>query len=204
MKLPAWMTGRTKADWMCTFSGVQYYPASPRAEDVRIVDIAHALSMLCRYTGHCSKFYSVAEHSVHVSHVVPPDLALLGLMHDATEAYVNDLSRPLKRSLPDYRKIEALNWYAIAEKFNLARHLPREVHDADIAVLLTEQAALMPRLPAEQGVSGEAARVHILAVSPPIAEKMFLQRYYELQHIREHALIFPDHPVMPRVPAVFT
>jgi hypothetical protein len=175
------MIGRGPADWMCTFSGVQYYPAAPRMKDVRIVDIAHALSMLCRYTGHCRQFYSVAEHSVHVSHTVPAPLALLGLMHDATEAYVNDLSSPLKRSLPDYKMIEAFNWVAIARRFGLPEQLPRDIHLADMAVLRAEQAALMPPLPADDGLSHiEPAPVTILALAPAAAEALFLERFYEL------------------------
>lgn len=73
---------------MQTFSGALYWPMDPRPEDVNILDIAHSLSMQCRYTGHVSKFYSVAEHSVHVSNIVPKELAMCGLLHDATEAYL--------------------------------------------------------------------------------------------------------------------
>ncbi len=173
-------TGRTRADCIQTFSGVRYYPATPSSEDVRIVDIAHHLSMLCRYTGACKKFYSVAEHSVLVSYCVPPELALVGLMHDAAEAYTNDISRPLKRSLPDYRRIEHLNWLAIAEKFDLPERMPYEVHEADIAVLLTEQSVLMLPRQWSQGVDGEAADVEIRGLSPEQAEREFIQRYYEL------------------------
>lgn len=173
-------------DWMQTFSGVVYYPTSPKVENVRIVDIAHHLSMLCRYTGACRRYYSVAEHSVHVSYCVPEDMALLGLLHDATEAYVNDLSRPLKHSpwLWGYRAIERRNWLVIAEKFGLPRDLPREIHEADLAVLFAEQKELMLPLPQYQGWIGEPADVDIIGYAPANAERLFMERFYELTRAR--------------------
>jgi len=168
-------------DWMCTYSGVKYYPAAPDPRDVRIVDIAHHLARLCRYTGAIkTEHYSVAEHSVHVSYCVPPEMAFLGLMHDAPEAYINDINRPLKRSLPDYANIEKLNWVAVATKFNLPLELPPEIHAADVRVYLTERDALMPPMPGDTGYNGERAPVKILALAPNAAEYLFMQRYYEL------------------------
>jgi hypothetical protein len=174
-------------DWMCTYSGVKYYPAAPDAADVRIVDIAHHLARICRYTGAIkTEHYSVAEHSVHVSHCVPPHMAFMGLMHDAPEAYVSDINRPLKRSLPDYARIEALNWAVIAEKFGLPIELPREIHAADISVYLTERDALMPPMPGDTGYDqGERAPVKILSLAPNAAEYLFLQRYYDLTRFKD-------------------
>lgn len=169
-------------DWVQTFSGVVYYPTKPEVAKIRIIDIAHALANLCRYTGHCRIFYSVAEHSVHVSYCVPPEMALAGLLHDATEAYVNDLNRPLKHSwlLWGYRVVERRNWLAIAEKFGLPATLPPEIHEADLAVLFAEQAELMLPLPQYQGWQGEAADVAIIGHAPEQAEKLFMDRFYEL------------------------
>ena len=56
-----------RGDWMQTHSGLRFYPLDPRPEDIRIEDIAHALPMICRFNGHCSRFYSVAEHSLNVA-----------------------------------------------------------------------------------------------------------------------------------------
>lgn len=197
-----------RGDWMITFSGVQYYPTVPRAADVRIVDIAHHLSMLCRFTGAVRKFYSVAEHSVHVSYCVPHEHALTGLLHDATESYVNDLSRPLKRSLPDYRAIEHLNWVAICEKFALPVAMPQCIHDADNAVLNAERDALMPPMSTAQLAEWPqcewVAPVTIMALPPNGAEALFLQRYTELTRGRGAvALSFPNRPIVPRKDAVF-
>ena len=83
-------------NWMQTFSGRQFWPMDPKPEDVCILDIANSLGKICRYNGHCKKFYSVAEHSYYVSKYVEPQNALWGLLHDASEAYMCDLIRPLK------------------------------------------------------------------------------------------------------------
>ncbi len=81
---------------MQTFSRTMFYPLDPHPEDVHIVDIAHALANICRFGGHAKRFYSVAQHSVLVSRIVEPEDALHGLMHDAAEAYVGDVVRPIK------------------------------------------------------------------------------------------------------------
>jgi uncharacterized protein len=88
-----------RGDWIQTYTGRRVYPLDPSPEDIDIADIAHALSNVCRFTGHVREFYSVAQHSVIVSECVPAPFALLGLMHDAPEAYIGDISRPLKKSL---------------------------------------------------------------------------------------------------------
>lgn len=173
---------RNAQGWMLTFSGAIYYPSSPRVEDIRIVGIAHHLSMLCRYTGACRKFYSVAEHSVLVSQVVPPEHAFAALMHDATEAYVNDIARPLKRHwlMWGYRRLEHRTWCMIARKFGLPEQLPHSVHQADRAVLCAEQAALVCPLPQSQGFRIEPADVLVQGLPPAAAEKLFLDRFFEL------------------------
>jgi hypothetical protein len=173
------VTTERVGDWIATASGRRYWPMDPRAEDVWLPDIAAALSKLCRFGGHTSRFYSVAEHSVLVSYVVPPHLALQGLMHDATEAYVVDVPRPLKRMLPDYQQAERLNWAAIAQHFGLPAELDPAVHEADNAVLFAEKAALMPNSP-PWGWSVPAADVKVQGAGPGWAERVFLSRFAEL------------------------
>lgn len=82
--------------WIQTFTGKKVFPLAMTAEMVCVDDIAHALSMKCRFTGHCREFYSIAEHSVRVSLLVRPELRLAALLHDAAEAYLPDLARPIK------------------------------------------------------------------------------------------------------------
>lgn len=85
-----------RGSWMQTYTGRRLFPMDPSPADVDIIDIAHALSMQCRYNGHVRRFMSVAEHCVLISENVPAQDALWGLLHDATEAYVGDMIRPLR------------------------------------------------------------------------------------------------------------
>ncbi|HEY8593285.1 MAG TPA: hypothetical protein VIL42_10550 [Sphingomicrobium sp.] len=171
--------GRT-GNWMQMYSGGQFWPLDPRAEEVRIEDIAHALSNICRYGGHCERFYSVAEHSVLVSYAVPPEHALIALLHDATEAYVGDVVRPLKRLLSGYAAIERRVWEAIASRFGMAVELPDCVKVADNAVLLAEQQQIMKPAPADWCIEGEPADCEIDCLAPSDAEAAFLFRFWQL------------------------
>ena len=96
-------------DWMITASGGQYWPLDPRPAEVSIIDIGAALSKLCRFGGHTMRFYSVAEHSVLVSRVVPPWLQRQALLHDASEARTGDLPLPARdpRLAPGLRQVES-------------------------------------------------------------------------------------------------
>lgn len=98
--------GKRVGNWMLTYSGKKFYPLDPHADEICIEDIAHALSMICRYNGHSRKFYSVAEHCTIMSLDGFPGDPRWRLMHDATEAYICDVIRPLKSSLMGYDHIE--------------------------------------------------------------------------------------------------
>jgi hypothetical protein len=141
-----WPMPIRKGDWICTNSGVHYYPLDPRAHEVRITDIAYALSKLCRYGGHCSDFYSVAEHSVLASYLVPARLALSALLHDAAEAYLVDLPRPIKRHIVLYQQIEHMNEIMVARHFRLRADFAScgAVRAADEMMLTCEMMKLMP------------------------------------------------------------
>lgn len=133
-----------KGGWMLTYTGRQFYPLSPRAEDIDIADVAHALSLQCRYNGHVSRFYSVAEHCVLISRAVPEEHALWGLLHDAAEAYVGDMVRPLKRDMPEFSAVEDHILAIMAVKWGLPTlEIPTAVHQADARILLNERAELL-------------------------------------------------------------
>jgi hypothetical protein len=169
--------------WMQTVSGRAYWPLDPRPEEVSITDIAHSLGNMCRYAGHCEEFYSVAEHSILVSKILPPHLALQGLLHDATEAYLVDVPRPVKHTpaFDEYRRIEDMNWrVAIAPAFNLPLELDPLVHEADNAVLLAEKDAIMTEAPFPWDVPGTAADVIIHCHAPHVARELFIERFIEL------------------------
>lgn len=170
-----------RGPWMQTYSGGQFFPLQPRPEDVHPVDIAHALSMLCRYNGHVREFMSVAEHCVLLSHAVPADNALWALLHDATEAYVGDMVRPLKRQMHDYRAVEDGVMVAIAARFGIDPVMPEEVHLADARILLDERAVLMTPPPADWGLGHlEPLGVEIQAWSPTQANRHYTNRLNEL------------------------
>lgn len=133
--------------WMQTFTGRAFYPLDPRVEDVDPADIAHALSMICRYGGHAQRFLSVAEHCVLMSQAVLPESALWALLHDATEAYMGDMIRPLKRQMPDYVAAENRLMEVIAERFGLVGLCPSEVKAADNRILRNERAAVLGPAP---------------------------------------------------------
>lgn len=168
--------------WLQTFTGRAFHTNPPEPDAVHIVDIAHALSNLCRFGGHVRRFYSVAEHSVHVSYLVPPEHALIGLLHDATEAYVVDLPRPIKEQLPTYQDIERRVWHVIAERFGLDPDMPACVKAADNAMLLAERDQLMGPVPIPwtwaAGIT-PAQRI-TLCQEPTMARNAFLFRFYEI------------------------
>lgn len=173
-----------KGNWMQVYSGKQFWPFDPRPGDFDILDIATALSRLCRFGGHTKEFYSVAEHCVYVSHCVAeenPEYALWGLMHDASEAYVQDLIRPIKYAMPEYQAIEDRVQEALAKQFELEWPMPKEVHRADVSVLLAESRDIMLPPPApwsERGVPPFSMRIE--GLSPEEAKNAFLGRYYDL------------------------
>lgn len=154
----------------------------PELSTVDINDIATGLSQLCRFNGQCSPFYSVAQHSLLVSLMVPAEHALVALLHDAAEAYVGDVTAPLKQLLPEYKTIEARVHNAIFKHFGLNPELPPCVKQADLKMLATEQRDLMPPHADEwaliAGVTPSA--IKISPMSAEAARGMFLNRFRKL------------------------
>jgi len=162
-----------RGDWMQTYTGRVFYPLFPSAEAVCIEDIAHALSLLCRFGGHCQRFYSVAEHSVHVAHAARDHLKRSALLHDASEAYAVDIPRPLKISLPDYQVVEDLITAAIAERFGVSFDSP-EIKALDRAILVDEARQNMAPPPQQWDGPTEGLGITLRFWSPEEAEHEFL------------------------------
>lgn len=162
-------------------SGAYFDFEAPEACEITIEDIAHGLAMTCRFAGQCSRHYSVAQHSVHLSHIVPPEHAYQGLMHDASEAVVGDMAKPLKTMLPEYSVIEKRAEAAIFKRFNVATPLPPTIKEADIQMLVTEQRQLMKNRDDWEYTRGRRPLDFVIpAWSPEEAKAQFLARYAEL------------------------
>ena len=166
-------------DWLQTFTGRCFWPLHPRAAEIDIEDIAHSLAMRCRYGGHSTRFYSVAEHSVLVSRHVPPEYALWGLLHDAAEAYSADVPRPLKRCLPDWQPMEARIMVAVCERFGLPLDEPEVVSQIDYAMTSDERAVIMASCQRDWGWLPEPVGASIQCLYPDEAKALFLARFAE-------------------------
>ena len=144
------------AHWIQTYTGLAFDLVEPSPGSVDVEDIAHALSLLCRYTGHCAWFYSVAQHSILVSEIVAataPELALAALLHDAEEAYVGDWSSPLKAVIRDSASYaltpERAAQAAVEQRFGLTLSLADRgtIKAADLIALVTEKRDLFGPAP---------------------------------------------------------
>ncbi len=167
-------------------SGSEFDILDPHNGNFNIEDIAHGLSLLCRYVGQCREFYSIAEHSVYVSEVCE-DHALAALLHDAAEAFIGDVSGPLKALLPEYKRIEKRIETAIFAQFAIPYPLPKAVKAADLSVLAAEQHQIMPpgtsSWMANSGV--KPAEIKIRCLSPCEAKTAFLKRFEDLRTQRQ-------------------
>jgi hypothetical protein len=176
-------------DWIMTFTGKHFYPYSPIVEDIDIQDIAHALSQICRFGGHCSRFYSVAEHSILVSIRCPQELKLVGLLHDAAEAYLGDVPTPLKQEW--FQKTEHNLMMAIYKRFDLRRFRADQssidlIKKIDSHLLLIEASALDMRpeewvvLPDTDWKDIKDCAILVQGIEPNRVEQLFLAHFQML------------------------
>lgn len=177
--------------WIRTASGESFDPYNPRTRDVNIRDIAHALSNICRFAGHTRRFYSVAQHCVSVS--LRCSDPRYGLLHDASEAYLDDIRAPLKRSdaFVQYRLLERSVQRVVYERFGLdIAAEPHDLHAADEHECASEMQELMPCL----DIAHDPQQHEITPLSPAEAERLFLERFtvlfptYELSRADELVL----------------
>lgn len=172
----------SQGQWIQTYTGRQFWPMDPRSDEIFIEDIAHALSMQCRYAGHCLKFYSVAEHSVLVAQWVfektgDDGLALWALLHDAAEAYLVDVPRPVKPYLRGYDVAEARVMKAVCARFGLHVEMPEIVHEADDRILCDERAQNMMKSPHEWNIPDDPLGIKLQCWHPQRAEVEFISAF---------------------------
>lgn len=169
--------------WLCTYMGRKVFFLDPLPGEICIEDIAHHLALTNRFCGATREPYSVAQHSVEVS--LQCGDHRWGLMHDAAEAYLGDVHKPLKNVLTDYAGIESAILAAVAEKFGLGWPMPEEVHEVDTRMLVTEARDLLAEVPIGWGrgfgLEGvEPYSWRVMPVGWREAEKMFLERFDNL------------------------
>ena len=171
------------------YSGLPFWYDKLDENTYDINDIAHALSMQCRYNGHCNYFYSVAEHCIlmfdyaqYTLNITDNNILRTILMHDASEAYLSDIPRPLKQLLPDYIKVEKELENVLAKEFKLIYPFPEIVKELDNSMLKVERNHVkvwtdniwssdhLPLLP-----------IKLKGWTPKKSEKEYLQRYYMVE-----------------------
>ncbi len=185
--------------WIQTYTGIQFQLLEPTPDMVDVRDIAHALSNQGRYTGHTSRYFSVAEHCLLVSDILrhclkaSPYVQMCGLLHDASETYLSDLASPWKQATPlgpIYCKYEEKIQHAVSRKFSLQPGFDKrsDVKYGDRVSLLLEAVHLMgnPAWCHEGTEMGEAYYPlptqlwSNTRLRPEVVEKRFLARYSKL------------------------
>jgi len=182
--------------WIQLQSGAAFWPLSPRKTDVRIEDIARSLAYTCRFRGHTRDYYSVAQHSVLASYRVGRPAMLHALLHDAAEAYLCDMPRPIKDCILlvppekrgngaiEFRDVERSILRAVYAHIGLdwpASGVQAEVGWSDDVMLATEARDLLPPPAAHWALRAPPDPERIAPLGPESAREMFLQRYHELQ-----------------------
>jgi hypothetical protein len=171
-----------------TFTGRMVDPLNLTPDQVVIEDIAHALAMQCRFNGHCLKFYSVAEHCLHVSRLCPPEHRLWGLLHDASEAYLTDVPSPVKSVMEEFKRHEQAVHTVIAQRFQLPWPMPEAVTQADRWLLAAERHSLMrPSAEPWPGLlTSYPDTIRIAACNPGRARRLFLREFFTLWKGHRH------------------
>lgn len=168
--------------FVTTYSGVRFFVEECNIADVPIEDIAHALAMNCRFNGHLDQFYSVAQHSVIVSMLVPSEHRMTALLHDVSEAFVPDMPRPFKKFITGFEEYEDKIQRAVAKCYGTVYPLPETVKYVDKNIV-RDEAEAMYRLPPTwiEFYDSVANREWFMKMSPQDAKHYFLDRFYYLQ-----------------------
>lgn len=172
-------------------SGGRFFPLDPDSESILIEDIAHSLARNCRYNGHVPGFYSVAEHSTLMSYAITNytdekgvELPLWALLHDATEAYLPDMPRPVKSLVSGFEEAEQRLRETVAEAFDLEMPIPDKVEWMDDAILADEARQLMKSGGEDWYLPEEGVGIEVHGWDHMFAEAQFLRRFADLNQQR--------------------
>ena len=180
------------ADYITTYGGTHFMPLEPAAEDIHITDIAHALSLLCRGNGHVKHFFSVGQHCVNcaqeaIARGYSRRVCLACLLHDASEAYLSDVPRPFKKTLPSYQALEEHFLSIIYKKYlgsELTKEERRQVRAIDDDMLYFDLAELLGERP--DGKVPEMKSMFSEEYVPfTEVEEKYLRLFYELSSGQE-------------------
>jgi hypothetical protein len=169
--------------WIQTLSGRRVDVFDPDPGDFAAEDIAAGLANTCRFSGQLQHHYSVAQHSLIMSYTVPGFCAFEALLHDAAEAYLGDVPRPIKYGLPDYRAVSEIVETAIALRWRLVYPWPDEVHAADMRMVMTE-ARHFGRDTAEWGIDAVPYDIELIRTTPEVSRVAWMARFRQLERER--------------------
>ncbi len=173
--------------WIQTYTGKKFYPFSPNPEHIDIEDIAHSLSLTCRFRGHCKRFYSVAEHSWFIyQEAKKADTSrgdqMWALLHDAAEAYCSDLLTPIKLEMGAFRELENGILKAVAVRFGLVLPMPEMIKELDLRMLATERRQAMGQGPTWDNLSAVLPlKIELIFLSSEAAKYWFLRSFDEIE-----------------------
>jgi len=173
----------TARSWIQTYTGRKFDPACPDPEQINIEDIAVSLSRIARFNGHSREFYCVAQHCVLVADsILAPNLQLAALLHDAAEAYIGGIARPLKQTIIDVDNIEEAILDAVAARFGFPPALFRHplIRQADMAALATEKRDVIGPSPDDWDLPEPAWPDQIRPMPAVVARSEFMRRFYDL------------------------
>jgi uncharacterized protein len=193
-----------QGDYIETYTGIKFYPLDPRLDEICIEDIAHSLSLQCRFNGHCDIFYSVAEHSVRCLHEfrklagihnANPHILMRVLLHDSAESFLCDIPRPLKPYLKGYDAAENLLLGVIYEKFgiNVFSHSEAPLFESKIdpddllkevdLILLATEALSLGMNVSEWNLPFPPLKEQIIPWTSRKSEDAFLSHFKTLQEL---------------------
>lgn len=171
----------------CVLSSGEYFDfLDPREEMIKVEDIAWGLARACRFGGQMKRtldFYSVAQHSVVVASMVPPELRWAALFHDAAEAYIGDMIGPVKQLFPEFKALEKRIEAVIFNSFGIETPLSPEIKEADLRALRSEQYYLTDAPDDQWNGLGQYVLISkpIVPVGPREAHDMWITAYTMLR-----------------------